>query len=76
MQTKMYLGDGLYATFDGYHIELLANGDGVYTPATDRVTLEPSTYKSFTNWVDEGYPDYNTGRTFKEVMEDAQTETG
>lgn len=76
MQTKMYLGDGLYATFDGFHIMLMANGDGVNTPATDTVGLEPGVYEAFTTWVEEGYRDYSTGMTFKEVMQDAKTKTG
>ena len=71
MQTKMYLGDGLYATFDGFHIMLLANGDGVHTPATDRVALEPDVYQAFKTWVSEGYRDYNSGRTFRETIENA-----
>lgn len=71
MQTKMYLGDGLYATFDGYHIMLMANGDGVHTPATDTVALEPSVLNTFNRWIKEGHRDYNTGKTFKETVEDA-----
>ena len=73
MQAKTYLGDGLYAKFDGYYIFLLANGDGENTPATDTVGLEPGVYESLKTWVEEGYRDYNTGKTFKEIMEHAPT---
>jgi hypothetical protein len=76
MSTKMYLGDGLYATFDGYHIKLMANGDGVHTPASDTVALEPGVYDSLVEWVNLGYPDYNTGRTFKETMDAPPTLSG
>lgn len=68
MTTKMYLGDGLYAKFDGYHIWLTANED---RERPDTVALEPGVYQSFVDWVSAGYPDYNTGRTFKETIEDA-----
>lgn len=71
METKMYLGDGLYAKFDGFHIWLLANGDGVNTPASDTVGLEPGVYESLTAWVNAGYIDYNTGKSFMETVEDA-----
>lgn len=39
MKTTEYLGDGLYAHFDGYGIELRANSH--ITP-TDKVYIEPS----------------------------------
>lgn len=36
---KLYLGDSVYATFDGYHIVLTTeNGDG----ASNTIALEPS----------------------------------
>jgi hypothetical protein len=34
-----YLGDGVYASFDGYGIRLMANG--VNESATDNIYLEP-----------------------------------
>ena len=67
-QTQMYLGDGLYAKFDGFYIWLLANGDGVHTPATDAVALEPQVYGALKTWVDEGFRDYNSGQTFVEAQ--------
>jgi hypothetical protein len=38
MNEKVYLGDGCYATFDGYHIVLTAE-NGIQ--ATDTICLEP-----------------------------------
>ena len=70
IRTKMYLGDGLYAKYDGYHIWLMANGDGENAPATDTVGLEPGVYQSLIDWVESGHKDYSTGRTFKETVED------
>ena len=39
-----YLGDGLYAKYDGYQVWLLAS-DG--ETVTDRVALDPDTLASF-----------------------------
>ncbi len=66
--TQTYLGDGLYAKFDGRLIWLLANGDGVHTPASDKVALEPDVFASLKTWVAEGYRDYNSGQTFVESL--------
>lgn len=44
----VYLGDGLFARFDGYQIELYAS-NGIY--ATNTVYLEPSVLQSFVNYV-------------------------
>jgi len=76
LATQMYLGDGLYAKFDGYHVWLLANGDGVHTPASDTLALDPGVLTSFQDWIKEGYRDYNSGKTFKEVWEDATPSSG
>jgi hypothetical protein len=46
----VYLGDGLYAHFDGYQIELYAfNGVG----KTASVFLEPAVLKSFLAYVED-----------------------
>jgi len=45
---KKYLGDGLYADFDGHHIVLSAeNGFS----ATDTVYLDPNVYDALTKYV-------------------------
>ena len=44
----VYLGDGLYADFDGYQIELYAS-NGI--EKTDRVFLEPAVLRAFFEYV-------------------------
>ena len=44
-----YLGDGLYASFDGYQIELRANS---MTMPTDKVFLEPSVMRSLIKYAE------------------------
>jgi hypothetical protein len=48
-EDDVYLGDGLYAHFDGYQIELYAS-DGICK--TDRVYLEPAVFKTFLLYVE------------------------
>lgn len=48
LTTPRYLGDGLYAEFDGYQFKLYAH-NGVL--ATDAVYLDPSVTQSFINYV-------------------------
>jgi len=43
MTEKTYLGDGVYADYDGYHI-ILTVGTGI--TETQRVCLEPNTLKN------------------------------
>ena len=45
-----YLGDGLYADFDGYQIILAANDRNSGNP-TDRVALEPSVIEAFLRYL-------------------------
>jgi len=45
-----YLGDGVYAIFDGYGIWLHAND---HEHPTDRVYLEPSVYQALINFEKE-----------------------
>jgi len=43
METKTYLGDSVYADYDGYHIWLYTdNGFG----ATNKIALEPNVYNA------------------------------
>ena len=46
-----YLGDGLYADFDGYQIILAANDKNSGNP-TDRIALEPSVLAAFFRYVE------------------------
>lgn len=45
----VYLGDGLYAEFDGWQIELYAS-DGIHK--TNQVYLEPTVLAAFNRYVD------------------------
>lgn len=46
--TKTYLGDGVYAWYDGYHIWLTTeNGIEI----TNRIALDPHVLRSFELWV-------------------------
>jgi hypothetical protein len=45
---ETYLGDGLYASFDGYQVRLRAPRDGV----DHEVFLESSTLKAFLQFLD------------------------
>lgn len=47
-QKKIYLGDGAYVNFDGYHI-VLTTENGVC--ATDTVCLEPHVLEAFLDYV-------------------------
>jgi hypothetical protein len=46
-----YLGDGLYADFDGYQILLSANGRVGEPESTDSVALEPGVVHCFETYV-------------------------
>lgn len=46
---KEYLGDGLYAIYDGYSIELRAND---LDNPTDKVYLNPEVLANFFNFVE------------------------
>lgn len=48
MIEKRYLGDGLYASFDGYHVVLSAE-NGTY--ATDTVYLDDTVLVNFERYV-------------------------
>ncbi len=50
MENSTYLGDGLYADFDGWQIELYAwNGES----KTNQVFLEPAVLAAFLLWLEE-----------------------
>jgi hypothetical protein len=52
---KIYLGDGLYAEFDGWQVKLWAH-DGEHT--TNTVYLEPRVLEAFLDWLK-----FTVGRT-------------
>jgi hypothetical protein len=45
---RSYLGDAVYADYDGYHL-VLTTEDGIST--TNRICLEPSVYEALTHYV-------------------------
>ena len=45
---RIYLGDGLYAEYDGYHLVLTAN-----VPTTDTVYLDPQVWEALKKFMDE-----------------------
>ena len=50
MEMKRYLGDSVYAEFDGYAIVLTTdNGEG----ASNTIVLEPNTYESLARYVEQ-----------------------
>jgi hypothetical protein len=51
LQFEEYLGDGLYAGFDGYQIILAANGRLGDPYCTDKVALEPGVTQAFINYI-------------------------
>jgi hypothetical protein len=46
-----YLGDGLYADFDGYQVILSANDRVDGSGSTDRVALEPGVTDAFIRYI-------------------------
>lgn len=70
--TTTYFGDGVYATFDGYHIKLEANGLGPL--ASDRIYLEPGMAQRIGQWVQDGHKDYQSGDTFAAANGQAEPE--
>jgi hypothetical protein len=54
--SSTYLGDGAYATYDGYHIVLYTD-DGI--ERTNQVFLEPQAFEAFFRWAET----YRAGKT-------------
>jgi hypothetical protein len=48
MEHEEYLGDGLYASFDGFQIVLRAPRDG----GDHFVALEPTVWRALRDWLD------------------------
>ena len=49
-----YLGDGVYASFDGYHVWLFT-GSHVEREATNKVALEPSVFRALAKFHAEAW---------------------
>jgi len=52
MMNKQYLGDGVYAKFDGYSI-VLTTENGVMT--TNQIVLEPEVLAALVNYAEKIY---------------------
>jgi hypothetical protein len=48
--TETYIGDGVYASFDGYQIWLRTTRDGIHD---ERIALEPQTFNALIRFADE-----------------------
>jgi hypothetical protein len=48
MENPTYLGDGLYAEFDGFQVKLYASNGVTHTNV---VYLEPGVLQSFLTWI-------------------------
>ena len=49
-QNKTYLGDAVYAEFDGYHV-ILTTEDGI--SVTNNIALEPQVYQALATYVNQ-----------------------
>lgn len=47
---KNYIGDGVYASFDGHHIWLRAEGERAGVRVTNEIALEPTVYQSLVKY--------------------------
>ena len=47
---KEYLGDSVYAVFDGYHV-VLTTENGLPHDPSNRIALEPSVIRALNNYV-------------------------
>lgn len=65
---KDYLGDGVYALFDGYGIWLHAND---HENPTDKIYLEPEVFKALIRFDERVWSFVSAVRAQQAVMEDA-----
>lgn len=61
MEKKVYLGDSVYAAFDGYHI-VLTTENGYPTDPSNTIALEPDVYTALmryarTIWQPAAFPE-------------------
>ena len=49
---RVYLGDGVYVEYDGYHV-VLTTSDGIGT--TNRICLDSPTLWDFTKWIESQF---------------------
>jgi len=66
MRTATYIGDGVYATKHSFGI-VLTTGHHQESEADNTIVLENNVYDSFTKWVNNGCPDYNTGEKYADI---------
>ena len=57
---QQYLGDAVYADWDGYHI-IITTSDGVYD--TNRILLDPQVMKQLINYHEKLRPKDNESRS-------------
>lgn len=50
-----YLGDGVYASYDGYHVILTTNSPNL-NKATNIIYLDSETRKSLIDYIEKGEP--------------------
>jgi len=73
-EKKRYLGDGVYADFDGYSI-ILTSENGVQI--LDRIYLEPDVYNALTQYVEHLMPTVDESGTMpKHVGQSAPNARG
>ena len=51
MEKKAYLGDSVYASFDGYHI-VLTTENGLPSDPSNTIALEPAVYSALKLYVE------------------------
>lgn len=54
LDKKVYLGDSVYATFDGYHI-VLTTENGVPGDPSNRIALEPTVLRNLSEYEKQLY---------------------
>jgi hypothetical protein len=66
MPNKTYLGDSVYASFDGYHI-VLTTENGYSDDPRNRICLEPSVFQSLLDYKDRVVEEITRERTRPET---------
>lgn len=59
MTYKTYLGDSVYADFDGYHIVLTTENGGMFS---NKICLEPSVYEALVAYTKRLYLQWDEDR--------------
>jgi hypothetical protein len=66
VDTKQYLGDSVYAAFDGYHI-ILTTENGYSDDPRNRIALEPTVFGALRIFANEIYSPDSTARSAAEA---------